>query len=582
MDPAEPTTRMKPDDEFQVPKSSKGNKKAWSSKRAYIGNLPHNLDGSALQQRLQTLLHESLQIDVTAQAITVHGCDHVINSSSSRSNTTTTNNDSKKTRKSPHALVECPPGTTVDQVISKLHKTTLDGKTIVVQREQRKGGEGDGKPRREGPNNFRTWSQPLGPTPPPPLPPATSSFHRNPTAPPTIATNMDTTLTTTTSTTATTATATMVERPVVSLLPPPRRHLLDEEAERLGQVVAKEFEDAEENGEDLINLALASTAAMTLLASMDAFGTSPLLPPYGEEEETKNYVTDGDDNTDNNHNEYCEEEETEMDSGGDFMARCAAQPLSALLDDFGEADPNWMKVQHHHHVTDDDEDEEDEKECEASSLLPLQDEQQEYPEQQQQTQESRLVPHGKAPIHVEFTSFGYLHGAPPELRNGWSHMNPLVPADCTDFPTVPPYLEWQDGLSAPVKRILLQTSQYQIRHAATQLAYQVGTTALVEAIAEGHGYALPLTMTIFVGSQSGRHRSVLYCELAATALRKILRQNKENRITQPVSVGTRHSHLERGGPRGGGRKERGASTTKTTTNTSRGQTKNKLDLEGDW
>jgi hypothetical protein len=60
----------------------------------------------------------------------------------------------------------------------------------------------------------------------------------------------------------------------------------------------------------------------------------------------------------------------------------------------------------------------------------------------------------------------------------------------------------------------------------------------------GHGYALPLEMTIYVlGSESGRHRSVVVCEWAAAQLRKLLRENEHDVLQQPLSVGTQHREV---------------------------------------
>ena len=46
---------------------------------------------------------------------------------------------------------------------------------------------------------------------------------------------------------------------------------VDEASEHIQSVVSKEFQQAEDFGEDAINVALASTAAVSLLASMGAF-----------------------------------------------------------------------------------------------------------------------------------------------------------------------------------------------------------------------------------------------------------------------------------------------------------------------
>ena len=80
--------------------------------------------------------------------------------------------------------------------------------------------------------------------------------------------------------------------------------------------------------------------------------------------------------------------------------------------------------------------------------------------------------------------------------------------------------------------------------------------ALVESRDEGgHGPVSPLTMTVSVGSEYGRHRSVVLVEHLAVVLRARLRRNDGSRfndgaggtngiVRQPVSVGTRHRDMD--------------------------------------
>jgi len=178
------------------------------------------------------------------------------------------------------------------------------------------------------------------------------------------------------------------------------------------------------------------------------------------------------------------------------------QPLSSLLEDYGEEDPNWdAQLNFTNNVSSLPPDEnfgllEDDSGTAADATSP-----------------SRLGQHGRAPIHVEFCSFGYeAHGAPAELnREGRSHARPLPLFDARrgDLPTVPHYLAWQDGLSGAVKRALLQPRQQRqdcsehkkspMGDFAADMAERVAS-ALVEAIDEGgHGFVLPLRMTVFVG-----------------------------------------------------------------------------------
>ena len=168
---------------------------------------------------------------------------------------------------------------------------------------------------------------------------------------------------------------------------------------------------------------------------------------------------------------------------------------------------------------------------------------------------------GKAPIHVEFTSFGYRHGIPPELRTGStgnSYAQPLPDLDCRRrVAPVPPYLNWMDGSSGAVRNTLLRWRPHEndddgddqwihVRDFVRDTVVEPVARALTDAMGGGgHGYALPLRMTIFVGSEEGRHRSVVVAELAATALRKILRTNDQNQFAaSTVSVSTRHRDID--------------------------------------
>ena len=103
-----------------------------------------------------------------------------------------------------------------------------------------------------------------------------------------------------------------------------------------------------------------------------------------------------------------------------------------------------------------------------------------------------------------------------------------------------------------------------MRLRANQIADEV-IKILVEAIDDGgHGPISPLTMTISIGSEYGRHRSVVLVEHLAVIIKARLRRNdgrcfdttggegadnnkpiKNNGIIkQLVSVGTRHRDVE--------------------------------------
>lgn len=200
----------------------------------------------------------------------------------------------------------------------------------------------------------------------------------------------------------------------------------------------------------------------------------------------------------------------------DFRSRCK-KPLSELMSEFGEYDPDFKKV--------------------IPTAPP--EEEIETTEQTPRGANSRLGKHGKAPIHVEFRSFGYVYSAP--TSRGWSNAYPMPPLDCRHLPGVYDYLARQDGKSPNVKRVLLTD---EVRDFTRTIADRV-LEAVVEAISDGHGHGLPLRMTINIGSEQGRHRSVLVAEEAGKELRKRLRSNRGDRLTQDVSVGTAHQDMDR-------------------------------------
>jgi hypothetical protein len=200
-----------------------------------------------------------------------------------------------------------------------------------------------------------------------------------------------------------------------------------------------------------------------------------------------------------------------------FRLRCQ-KPLTDLLSEFGEFDPNFKKV----------------VPTLPSAEIGVFSGNSDIGESNNQ-----LGKVGKAPLHVEFCSFGYIFSAPS--NKGHIHANPLPSLDCRHLPAVPPYLAHKPGIAFAVKRVLL-TEELKVM-VSTLTTKVMG--AIIDAIADGHGYAMPLRMTINVGSENGRHRSVLVCEEAAKGLRDRLRKNVNSSVQVEVSVGTTHNDMDR-------------------------------------
>ena len=226
------------------------------------------------------------------------------------------------------------------------------------------------------------------------------------------------------------------------------------------------------------------------------------------------------------------------------------QPMSALLAEYGEFDPNWMDKQ--------PEIVQDTQSVDGKSI-------------EDKGRTNRLGQKGKAPLHIDIVSFGYRYGAPSTRKDGWSQTQPLLPFDCRDvLPQIPGYMHFHDGLSSgQVKRFLLydyrrqayrdrkdkseDDSETQSEPGPSVRDYSMDTVApkIFEALLEavrtgGYGYALPLKMQIYIGSEWGRHRSVVAAEQTASAMRNLLRKCRdEEGLECPCSVATQHRDINR-------------------------------------
>lgn len=242
-----------------------------------------------------------------------------------------------------------------------------------------------------------------------------------------------------------------------------------------------------------------------------------------------------------------ENPETKLDDISAFRSRCKLS-LDSLMGEYGSHDPDYEKMKAMQITS-------------SVESLPAKS------RKSDDVQESgMLAPNGKAPVHIEIVSFGFKYSVPPQAREGWSHSNPLSPIDCRDLPRCPHHVSRLSGLSHKVKRTMMnmraekndtenddddsyveeigEPRTYPLLAKSEEVSKTV-VRAVEEAIHEGgHGYAFPLEAKVFLGSEYGRHRSVVLSENVAQKIRAMLRTNEGNRITQPVSVSTRHRDVD--------------------------------------
>lgn len=356
-------------------------------------------------------------------------------------------------------------------------------------------------------------------------------------------------------------------------------HTETEVVDRVRRVVSKEISDSQ----DPVTSAIACTAAVSLLSSVDVFGLDEAAKNTQSNRET---ALEG--NMSNEYfktrcqlpmseslSEYGEQDldwktrkpgdvdESNTSAGDitntDFVSRCK-MPLSELMAEYGEQDINWKKQQQptaseNHQIK-------------SSSSNSTKQNTKNKPDN------GMLAPFDKAFIHIELLSFGYKYGAPSHSKNGFTYAHPLPPLDCRELERAPAHVAKFNGLSYLVKKALLNPEQNEndatesdakdqpktespMKKKANELADDI-IKVLVESIDEGgHGPISPLTMTISVGSEYGRHRSVVLVEHLAVVLRARLRRNdgkgygngtlnvaQNGIVKQLVSVETRHRDVE--------------------------------------
>ena len=328
----------------------------------------------------------------------------------------------------------------------------------------------------------------------------------------------------------------------------------DEIVDGVRRIVSTEIQSSS----DEITSSIACAAAVSMLSSMDAFG---LQDSKIDEDSQVNSASSNKEDVDVTNeqfqtrcqlplsellNEYGEQDvdwkkQTVMDSDAmtqdlekltdvDFKSRCKL-PLSELVAEYGEQDVHWKKQQHFTEVN-----------KQHSS---------------QNTNNGMLATYEKSFVHLELVSFGYKYGSPSHSKKGFTYTHPLPPLDCRELEVVPDHVAKFHGLSYLVKKAMLNPRrddeketkeedklQSPMRVKANCIADDI-MVVLVEAIDEaGHGPISPLTMTISVGSEIGKHRSVVLVEHLAVILRSRLRRNDSRKVKQLVSVETRHRDLD--------------------------------------
>ncbi|KAL3808397.1 hypothetical protein ACHAXA_009838 [Cyclostephanos tholiformis] len=279
------------------------------------------------------------------------------------------------------------------------------------------------------------------------------------------------------------------------------------------------------------------------------------------------------------------ETKDDYSTGDDYQSRLR-MPLSKLLAEYGEQDDDWNKEGGRMHSSTN-------RGCASGGKhqTTIIDAKNGPPSRISRVKrdeatagQGMLAHHGKASVHLELESFGYKYGAPPHARNGFTYTRPLPPLDIRDLDRALGHVSKFNGLSYLVRRSLLNPSRRDddhddnkeedgvdggdaamktttkederspMRRRADEIADEI-VKVLVESIDEGgHGPVSPLTMTISIGSEYGRHRSVVLVEHLAVVLRARLRRNDGSRydgvvdhsgiVRQPVSVGTRHRDLD--------------------------------------
>lgn len=383
------TTSMSGDD-FQLPKKSK--KKQGKRVRVYIGNLPLNIDG------LEALLLEFLSEKGSFPTVLSEN-DIFLEQLNNNGN-------------SCHAFLSCPSNQAADNVIASMNRQVFCDRTLTVQRERNPKRDFSSKTSTAGKTNQNRHQQNV------------SSFGKKSWS-----------------------------------KPPPgkmKAQSIDDGQNKQirgmnAQLKVEKARQGPEYKTDSPNVSTNIVKASkieklaTNTSDSQVFAKVPEIPNVPST--LSDIVSGGHQMSSDVINIHCpleQRQETMSSTLGDFKSRCQ-QPLSELMNDYGDEDPDWRAFQPTLMNT---------IEKAEETLGPSETVAQQSSEIDE-CGENRLGRQGKAPIHIEFISFGYAHGVPAAIRNGWSHAQPLSAFDCRDLPEVPGHLLWRNGCSGLVQSKLM-------------------------------------------------------------------------------------------------------------------------------
>ncbi|GMH97346.1 hypothetical protein TrVE_jg7645 [Triparma verrucosa] len=165
------------------------------------------------------------------------------------------------------------------------------------------------------------------------------------------------------------------------------------------------------------------------------------------------------------------------------------------------------------------------------------------PPQTLPSKKTMLSPNTLSPITLTYLSFGHLYSTPSPSYHD------LPPFDIRFLPLAPPSVIRLSGVSLACKRELLrnpsktdQTEIWETIHDIVERSFELVRVK----IDEGYGFSSPISVTVFIGSNYGRHRSPCVAEACAVGLRKRLR-GEEGGVGVGVKVVHRDLDRKHGG-----------------------------------